>query len=185
MNRREALTLTTMMVGGTIIGSQMWLSGCSPSKKKTDLLSEGDILFLDEVGETILPKTDRSPGAKDAHIGEFMKAMVIDCYDDNEQRIFTDGIEKINRRAEEKFSISFLKLSSDEKFQLMVELDTEAKNYKSENDANAHYFTLMKQLTIWGYFSSEVGSTQALRYNPVPGRYEGCAPFIPGEKAWA
>lgn len=185
MNRREALTITTLMLGGTIIGSQMWLSGCSPSKKKTDFLSDDDILFLDDVGETILPKTDQSPGAKEVHIGEFMKTIVADCYDDNEQKIFMDGIEKINERAMDKFSKSFLRLSLDEKFKLLVELDAEAKNYKNENDANPHYFTLMKQLTIWGYFSSEVGCTQALRYNPVPGRYEGCVPFISGEKAWA
>src|SRR5579872_1855017 len=76
MNRREALKLTTLVAGGTIIGSQMWLSGCSPTKKKTGLLSDDDIIFLEEVGETILPKTDRSPGAKEAHIGEFMKTIV-------------------------------------------------------------------------------------------------------------
>jgi hypothetical protein len=57
MNRREALTLTTLMIGGTIIGSQMW---CSPAKKKI-LFTDNYLLFLDEVGETILPKTDKSP----------------------------------------------------------------------------------------------------------------------------
>jgi hypothetical protein len=185
MNRREALTLTSLVVGGTIIGSEMWLSGCSPAKKKPVLLSDDDILLLDEVGEIILPKTDRSPGAKDARIGEFMKTIVTDCYDEPEQMMFMDGIEKIDGMSKKKFSKPFLKLSADEKSQLIVELDTEAKQYKKENKSNPHYFTLMKQLTIWGYFSSEQGATQALKYNPVPGRYEGCVPYNNRDKAWA
>ena len=44
---------------------------------------------------------------------------------------------------------------------------------------------MIKQMTVWGYFSSEVGATQALRYVPVPGRFEGCIPYNEGEKAWA
>ena len=48
-----------------------------------------------------------------------------------------------------------------------------------------HYFTMIKQLTLWGYFSSEIGATQALRYVAIPGKYEGCVPYKKGDKAWA
>ena len=48
-----------------------------------------------------------------------------------------------------------------------------------------HYFSLMKQLTLLGFFTSEVGATKALRYVPVPGRYEGCVPYKKGDKAFA
>jgi hypothetical protein len=44
---------------------------------------------------------------------------------------------------------------------------------------------MMKQLTMLGFFTSEVGAKQALRYVPVPGRYDGCAPYKKGDKAWA
>jgi hypothetical protein len=43
----------------------------------------------------------------------------------------------------------------------------------------------MKQLTLLGYFTSEPGATKALRYNPVPGKFEGCIPYKKGDKAWA
>jgi hypothetical protein len=46
-------------------------------------------------------------------------------------------------------------------------------------------FGMMKQLTVWGYFTSEVGATKALRYVAVPTRYEGCIPYKKGDKAWA
>lgn len=49
----------------------------------------------------------------------------------------------------------------------------------------SHYFRMMKELTLLGYFTSEIGSTQALRYVESPGRYDPCVPYKPGEKAWA
>jgi hypothetical protein len=43
----------------------------------------------------------------------------------------------------------------------------------------------MKELTLLGYFTSEVGATKALRYVPIPGRFDGCIPYKKGDKAWA
>jgi len=70
---------------------------------------------------------------------------------------------------------------------LLVELDKEQKAYASnkKKDDPAHYFRMMKELTLWGYFTSEAGATKALRYVAVPGRYEGCIDYKKGEKAWA
>ena len=70
---------------------------------------------------------------------------------------------------------------------MLTEIDKEQKDYnknKKPEDSN-HYFSLMKQLTLLGYFTSEIGCTQALRYEAVPGRYEGCIPYTKGDKAWA
>ena len=48
-----------------------------------------------------------------------------------------------------------------------------------------HYYSMMKQLTVWGYLSSEKVGTQVLRHVPIPGRYEGCLPYEKGEKAYS
>ena len=56
---------------------------------------------------------------------------------------------------------------------------------KSKNAPPKHYFRMIKELTLLGYFTSEIGQTQALRFNMVPGRYDGCVPYTKGEKAWA
>ena len=69
----------------------------------------------------------------------------------------------------------------------MIELDKEAKDYtsaKKDSDPN-HYFSLMKQLTLLGFFTSEIGATKALRYVAVPGRFDGCVDYKKGDKAWA
>jgi hypothetical protein len=52
-------------------------------------------------------------------------------------------------------------------------------------DTPAHYFRMMKELALLGYFTSEIGCTQAQRYVESPGRYDPCVPYTPGEKAWA
>ena len=52
-------------------------------------------------------------------------------------------------------------------------------------DTPNHYFRMMKELAVVGYFTSEIGCTQALRYVESPGRFDPCVPYTPGEKAWA
>ena len=82
MNRREALSSVALLLGGTIVGAEAFLSGCTNSEKNIGAaglnFSPDDISFLDEVGETIIPTTS-SPGAKAAKIGDFMKTIVNDC----------------------------------------------------------------------------------------------------------
>ena len=43
----------------------------------------------------------------------------------------------------------------------------------------------MRQLTVTGYFTSEIGATQALEYLPIPGKFIGDVPMEPGQKTWA
>ena len=52
-------------------------------------------------------------------------------------------------------------------------------------DEPAHYFRMMKELALLGFFTSEVGCTKALRYIEAPGRYDPCAPHAPGDRSWA
>ncbi|MDX2304383.1 MAG: gluconate 2-dehydrogenase subunit 3 family protein [Microscillaceae bacterium] len=189
MNRRDALQRVSLLFGGTIIGAEIFLYGCGPETKQLSTLefSPESISFLDEVGETILPTTAGSPGAKAAKIGEFMKLIVTDCYEEKDQKIFLEGLGKLNEAAKTKFQKDFMGLDASQKKELLIGIDKEAaeiaKN-KKEEDPN-HYFTMVKQLTLWGYFTSEVGATKALNYVERPGRWEGCTPYKKGDKAWA
>jgi hypothetical protein len=190
MNRREALSSVALLLGGTIIGSEFFLSGCTNENKKIGTagleFSPDDISFLDEVGDTIIPATD-SPGAKDAKIGEFMHTIVRDCYNKTDQDIFIAGMAKLNEASKTMNGKYFLESSPAERKNLLIALDKEQKEYtaKKKPEDPAHYFRMMKELTIWGYFTSEPGATKALRYVAVPGRYDGCIPYKKGDKAWA
>ena len=53
------------------------------------------------------------------------------------------------------------------------------------NKKRPSFFMIARDLTLLGYFSSEIGCTEAREYLPVPGRYDGNADYKPGQKAWA
>ena len=187
MNRREAIGRVALIMGGTMIGAEYLLSGCKPKAAKVeDLFNTDHVAFMDEVADTILPTTS-TPGAKAAKVGDFMAVMVRDCYEPADQDIFLKGLDKIDDAANKKFSKKFMDLDATQRTALLTDLDKEqqeSSKTKKPKDPN-HYFRMMKELTLLGYFTSEVGCTKALRYVPVPGRYDGCIPYKKGDKAWA
>jgi len=185
MERREAVQYISLLLGGTLVGGGNFLSGCKNRDTKNNF-SHDDIAYLDEIAETILPATN-TPGAKAAKVGEFMTVMVIDCYDEKQQQVFKDGMNKINELSKKQFDNSFIKITAQQRYDLLVQIDKEQKQFtktKKETDP-AHYFRMMKELTLLGYFTSEIGCTQAKRYVPVPGRFDGCIPYKKGDKAFA
>jgi hypothetical protein len=189
MNRREALSRVALIMGGTVVGANIFLEGCKPADKKATSLTEfspDDVAYLDEIAETIIPATS-TPGAKAAKVGAFMTVMVRDCYTEDDQKIFRNGMDKLNDASSKKFDNPFIQLTDGQRHELLVQIDNEQKEYSKnkKDDAPNHYFRLMKELTLLGYFTSEIGSTQALRYVEAPGRYDGCIPYKKGDKAWA
>lgn len=172
-----------------LLAPAFFLEGCKPgADKKADAASDGlfaadDITYLDEIAETIIPTTN-TPGAKAAKVGAFMTVMVNDCYDENDQKTFKEGMKLLNDASQKKFSKSFMEADANQRKELLTEIDKEAKDYtknKKDNDPK-HYFRMMKELTLLGYFTSEIGATQALRYLPVPGKYDGSFPYKKGRQ---
>ncbi|MDR0793682.1 MAG: gluconate 2-dehydrogenase subunit 3 family protein, partial [Chitinophagaceae bacterium] len=106
MNRREAISAVSILLGGTLIGADAFLSGCKASDKKF-AFSADDISLLDDIGETIIPTTADSQGAKATKIGEFMKTWVNDCYTPEQQKVFADGIEQFKDACNKKYSKDF------------------------------------------------------------------------------
>ncbi len=187
MDRREAITKVAWLLGGTIVGTELFISGCKSAPEKVkELFSQDQINFLDEVGDTILPATS-TPGAKAAGIGHFMAIMVKDCYDPENQKTFTKGVSQLDEECRKRQGKKFMECDAKQRTAFLTQLDNEQKAYqktKKETEPN-HYFRMMKELTLLGYFTSEVGCTKALRYLPVPGKYDGNVPYKKGEKAWA
>jgi len=172
MDRRELLKMITVLTGGAFIGGELLLTGCKnePAMGGTTFNAQ-DVAFLDEVADTILPTTT-SPGAKTAKVGQFMTVMVNDCYDEKDQKTFHEGINKLNAASKKANGKSYMESTPEQRTALLTSLDKEAKDYQKnkKKDEAAHYFTMMKQLTLFGYFTSKEGATQALRYVKVLGR---------------
>ena len=187
MDRRELLKLIAIATGGVVIGGDFFLAGCkNPEAGSGVAFSADNLSFLDEVAETILPKTN-TPGAKDAELAKFMQVMVNDCYTAADQKIFHEGINKLNEACEKMHSSDFMKASTQQRTDLLTAVDKEAKDYnknKKKEDPN-HYFTMMKQLTLQGYFTSKIALTTVIDYHAVPAKYDGAVPYKKGDKAFA
>jgi len=205
MNRRELLKMVAAATGGVVIGGEFFLAGCkNPEAGQAKEFTENDIAFFDEVAETIFPKTS-TPGAKEAKVGQFMTVMVNDCYTEDDQKAFREGQASINAACKKMHDHDFMKATPEQRKAVLVSLDPEVKEYQvkrrefnklqddlekkaqANGDTNfkkqtmsAHYFTMMKQLTILGYFTSKEGRQGATNYQPVPGKYEGDVPYRKG-----
>ena len=187
MNRREAIKQVTAMLGGValigggdlVVAVERAHARAASSRLQVGTFTAQDIALLDEVADTILPET-KTPGAKAAHVGPFMALMVTETYEERDQTIFRDGMQKLNEA-------SFMVAPPAQRLALLERLDREQKAYMDARATGAppHYFRLMKELTLLGYFTSEIGCTQAMRYEETPGRFEPCVPYTPGETAWA
>ena len=186
MNRREALSRVALIMGGTVLGAEAFLAGCKTGTTVVSF-SKTDIAFLNELAETILPTTN-TPGAKEANVPAFMTVMVNDCYEAKDQTIFIEGVKALQfKDSKAAMGKAFMEATPAERTAFLTTLDKEAAAYQKTKKPNEskHYFTMLKELTLWGFFSSEIGATKALRYVAVPGRYEGSVPYKKGDKAWA
>ena len=185
MDRRELLKMVALATGGIVIGGEVFLTGCKSKDASVagTTFSQNDIALLDEIAETILPKTTTA-GAKEAEVGKFMTVMVNDCYEEADQKVFHEGIKKLDEACNKMHSHSFMKAEPAHREELLTSLDKEAKEYmktKKKEDPN-HYFMMMKQLTLLGYFTSKPGMEQNFNYHQTPGKYDGAVPYKKGDK---
>jgi hypothetical protein len=178
MNRRQAISLIATLCGGAVFGAPRLLAGVANALEGSRPFSAADLELLNEIGETIIPVTPDSGGAKAANIAAFMQEIVRDFYSSDERATFEKGLGQIQSDSRAKFSgRAFLQLKPAERHALLL-------GYEKPN-AIPDFYQMLKQLTLWGYFTSEVGAKQALAYLPVPGRYQGCLTVAADTKPWA
>jgi hypothetical protein len=194
LTRREAIRYVSALLGGVAFTGGADLLAVLETARAAGSNTTGDftteqIAFLDEIADTILPAT-KTPGAKAAKVGAFMALMVTDAYGPEEQKVFRDGMQRVDSAMREQAQVSFMTATPEQRLALLVTLDREAKRSMDAREANtktepAHYFRMMKELALLGYFTSEIGCMQAQRYLETPGRFDPCVPYSPGEPSWA
>ena len=195
ITRRDAILRVSALLGGAaLVGQAALLSGCASASVRpvplVQLFSAGDRALIDEVAETILPETS-TPGARAAGVGAFIATMVAEAYDGREQQVFREGLVELERECVRMHGAGFLAASPPQRVALLHELDREQFEYMRRQERRraverpAHYFRMIKELALLGYFTSQIGYTQAMRYVETPGRFEPCVPYEPGEQAWA
>lgn len=184
MNRREAIRRVTLMLGGVVSAPTLagLLGGCQPGPEpwSPQALTAAQHELVTTIAERIIPATD-TPGAREAGVDRFIDAMLADWYPAAARERFLEGLADVEARA----AAPFLHLGPDQQTQLLDELDRAA--YAELDMQDPPFFRMMKELTLFGYYTSEVGATRELKYQPVPGRYDGDVPYPSDDvnRAWS
>lgn len=212
MKRKTFINRLTLGSGGAVLlPSVGLLQSCEYKPLVRTALTETDIPLLNDLAETILPATDGLPGGKAAEVGTYLLTMYNDCMPEEEKAILLEGINELDARSANTFSSAFMDADAPQKLKLLktVQAEAIASNEELEAGENTpdvknpvkekfydrepeeiekpapHYFDILKGLTVSGYFTSEIGMTEAREYLPVPGKYVACMPYASGDKVWA
>ncbi|UKT62556.1 gluconate 2-dehydrogenase subunit 3 family protein [Pedobacter mucosus] len=193
MHRREALRNVAFLLGGAISASTMGVlfeSFTLPEGDKNFVtFSLEDEKIFAEFAEIIVPTTKSSAGAKAAGLGKFIPMMIKDCYPPQMQTSFAKGFKDLQAKSMKDFGKSYAILTVANRTKLMGDVRTltlAQKESKAEETKDlAYFFTTARDLTLLGYYSSEIGCTKAREYVAIPGKYDGETKLKPGQKSWA
>lgn len=190
MDRREALQRIGILVGGTLSASTIAgiLGGCSAGPEGAAFaartLTDGRDELVAVLAELIIPETD-TPGARAARVHEFADSMLTDWYEEEETARFLAGLREVDERANADSGAAFTELSQAKQIELLTEMEDEAYAWQEAGQTgNQPFFFTIKSLTLFGYYTSEIGATQELHVNPM-GEYRGDIPYEEIGRAWA
>lgn len=185
VSRRDAIKRAALLLGSTFILPDILKAWESPSiLNKSIRFTADQSALIAEIADLIVPTTS-TPGAKAAGVPAFIEKMIADCYTKKDQELFFQGLTKLDSDCVEKFGKNFLNLSKEDQIAMLklAEIDSQVTDKKIKG--GDHFWKTIKGLTVTGYFTSEIGATQALRYEPVPGRYDGDVAYKKGDKSFA
>lgn len=187
MDRREALKKAAWAMGGAISAPTIFavLNGCTAKPTidwKPVFFTEDQGILISQVAGIIIPKTD-TDGAVEVGVPDFIDQLVRETYKKEDQDKFIASLEEFATAAEAKYGDPFTELDSEKQSEWVL---TQHEAAVLDQSGKERPFILkLKELTMVGYFTSEVGATKVLQYDPVPGAYHGCLPLAEVGKTWA
>lgn len=182
MDRRDvlralaAVTTTTTLAGLTperLLALGRHAHG-SVSAGPWRLLSPRQGEIATAVADTIIPATD-TPGAREAGVGPFIDFMVERTYDAEELDRFLAGLDELDSRSVRAVGSTFVEATVAQRTDVLTGIEAEAEVLRSaDGDSPPHFFSMIKELTLLGYYTSETGMTEELGWRMIPGSYDGC-----------
>lgn len=199
-------TLSAPVVSGVLAGCR----GTSGSAYAPQTLSAEQYDLTGALADVIIPPTD-TPGAREAGVPEFIDKLMTDWYPADDRKRFTDGLADVDAFARAAHEKPFAQLDPEQQAALLAVLDREAYDYETEDTGEETaqleqgtdalervrenqladdeperlpFFRMMKELTVSGYYTSEIGATEELHVNPM-GAYRADVPYAEIGKAWA
>jgi hypothetical protein len=143
--------------------------------------------------DQILPATG-TPGAKAVRVNEFFDVILTEWANDDERRRFLDGLADVDKQSNALFGKDFAAASPAQQLVLLRSMDEASVVARSQRkdrppfwepegrdtQMQGDFFTVFKSMTLHGYYTSEIGFTQELKLQVIPGAQHGCMPLGPG-----
>ncbi|MGH7494790.1 MAG: gluconate 2-dehydrogenase subunit 3 family protein [bacterium] len=187
MNRREAIQHVALLLGGAVSAPVLHtvLSGYQPKTPWAPraLNAEQDKIVT-IIADMIIPATD-TPGAQAVQVNQFMDLLLAEWFKPEDRDRFMAGFSELDARCRKLCNKRFLEASPEERAELLTKLDAEAIEARLADAKDTPFFGMLKGMTLAGYYTSEVGMTQELHYDPTPGYFDGCIPFSQIGRPWA
>ncbi|MFB6279171.1 MAG: gluconate 2-dehydrogenase subunit 3 family protein [Salinibacter sp.] len=191
ISRREALRRVGVLLGGVVSAPTVAgvLSGCergTGTDWSPQTLTAEQNQMVDTIAEIIIPTTD-TPGASAANVNRFIDALVGESYLPEDRDRFLSGLDDVNARCEKTYGAPFVDCTSEQQLALVGELDDETfgADAPEPDSENPPFFRMLKELVVVGYYTSEIGATEELKTNVVPGYYDGDVPYEEIGRTWS
>jgi gluconate 2-dehydrogenase gamma chain len=205
MNRRDlALTFGAIWAAIAVPGEVAAQGAAGPAWTPV-ALTPAQARVLDVAAELIMPATD-TPGAREVGVPQFVdRAVSVYCTPADAQAI-RGGLDRMEADARAEHGAGFIAITPAQQTALLTRYDLESRTPRAapapagrgETEtglANSPaavtppqgpaFFPVLRDLVTVGYFTSRIGATQAVRYDPYPGAYHGCVPLSQIGRAWA
>ncbi len=187
MDRREALKRIGVLLGGTVSLPLVnaVLSGCEPSEAPWDprTLTKTQDEIIQVITDMIIPRTE-TPGANDVRVNRFIDMILSDWAEDEDRIRFLAGFTQFSELCQKNYGKPFLEMDNKQQSELLTKLDKEGVEARLNDVEDLPFFAIIKEMTLVGYYTSEAGATQELRYKPVPIYYDGCVPVEDVGRTW-
>jgi Gluconate 2-dehydrogenase subunit 3 len=134
------------------------------------------------IAEIIIPQTS-TPGAKAARVNEFIDLILTEWYDEEEKSTFLTGLADVDSRTRELCGKDFVECGEKQQVEILQALDdevaarTEDVRRRRNRPPEKNFFFMIKQLTLVGYYTSQIGFEQELHGEIIPPRHAGCVPL--------
>ncbi|HEY4109292.1 gluconate 2-dehydrogenase subunit 3 family protein [Puia sp.] len=141
--------------------------------------------------QTILPPGPSIPGAAEAGVHEYIIRLVKDCVDIHAANTFIDGLKDLVHYSRSTYKKEYEAGTPAEQTAIMTHFQEKGRPLngilgKAQNKyLGKSFFYLLRDYTVRGYCTSELGAGKGLAYVAIPGSFHGCIPKAPGQRAWA
>jgi hypothetical protein len=186
MKRREALRLLASAATLPLLSRQAFslfqaVHEQLPDQPVMKTLNPHQNATVTTIAEIIIPQTT-TPGAKAARVNEFIDLILTDWYDEEEKSTFLTGLADVDSRARDLFGKDFVECPEKQQVELLQALDDEVAAVRAEPEVRRrrnrppekNFFFMIKQLTLVGYYTSQIGFEQELHAEIIPSRHAGC-----------